>query len=47
MVRYRSEYLAAETVTDDLAREWRVTSSRPFSDRRYLSLELVRVIGAA
>ena len=47
VVRYRSEYLAAETVEDDLQREWRVTSSRPFSDRRYLSLELVRVIGEA
>ena len=47
VVRYRSDYLAAESVTDDLAREWRVSSSRPFSDRRYLSLELVRVIGEA
>ena len=47
VVRYRTDFLAAETVTDDLAREWRVTSSRPFSDRRYLSLELVRVIGEA
>ena len=46
VVRYRSDFLAAETVTDDLQREWRVTSSRPFSDRRYLSLELTRVIGA-
>ena len=47
VVRYRSDFLAAETVTDDLAREWRVTSTRPFSDRRYLSLDLVRVIGAS
>ena len=39
-VRYDSRWLAGETVIDDLNREWRVTSSRPIRDRRYLEFEL-------
>ena len=39
-VRYDSRWLAGETVIDDLNREWRVTSSRPIRDRRYIEFEL-------
>ena len=47
IVRYRSDLLAGTTVTDDLQREWRVTSSRPIRDRRYVLYELARVVQAA
>ena len=39
-IRYDSRLLAGETVTDDLGREWRVTSSRPIADRRFLEYGL-------
>ncbi len=39
-IRYDSRLLVAETLTDDLGREWRVTSSRPLNDRRFLRFEL-------
>ena len=47
IVRYRSDLLAGTTVTDDLQREWRVTSSRPIRDRRYILYDLARVVAAA
>ena len=47
IVRYRSDLLAGATVTDDLQREWRVTSSRPIRDRRYILYDLARVVQAA
>ena len=39
-VRYDARLLVAETMVDDLQREWRVTSSRPLNDRRFLRYEL-------
>ena len=47
VIRYRSDLLAGTTVSDDLQREWRVTSSRPIRDRRYVLYELARVVQAA
>ena len=40
LIRYDSRLLAGESVVDDLGREWRVTSSRPIRDRRFLEYEL-------
>ena len=39
-IRYDSRLLIGETVVDDLDRTWRVVSSRPIRDRRYLEYEL-------
>lgn len=40
IVRYRPDLLAGESVTDDLNREWRIQSSRPISDRRFIEYDL-------
>lgn len=46
VVRYRNDLLGGESVIDDLGREWRVSSSRPIIDRRYIRYELVRTIAS-
>ena len=40
-IRYDPRYLAGETVVDDLSRTWRVVSSRPIGDRRFIEYDLV------
>ena len=39
-IRYDARFLAGEILTDDLGREWRITSSRPLRDRRFIQYEL-------
>ena len=39
-IRYNPKYLVGEKVVDDLDREWRVTSSRPIGDRRFIQYDL-------
>ena len=39
-MRYDPRLLAGESVVDDLGRQWRVTSSRPIRDRRFLEYDL-------
>ena len=40
-IRYDSRFLAGETVVDDLGRTWRVVSSRPISERRFIEYDMV------
>ena len=40
LIRYDPRLLSGESVVDDLNREWRVTSSRPIRDRRFIEYEL-------
>ena len=40
-IRYDPRFLAGETVVDDLSRTWRVVSSRPISERRFIEYDMV------